>query len=248
MRILIAILGCHARPASRQAQRETWLEDLPGAAPSGMRTEYRYFLGRPFIVGEPDEVFLDVDDSYRKLPFKTRELMRWARDRDYDWVFKCDDDTYVRPELLLSSNFTADPYSGFAGGRWGKVNRPGGPEFVYGYAQGGAGYWVNRHCMGILAEHLLVNEYCEDVAAGKTLALHGIQPVHDARYQPQIGPLELEHAEVRAKFITLHKVNPEQMRRLHTSYRAAGAAPCGRPGQARGPAPTPGEELTCLSA
>jgi hypothetical protein len=215
MNILIAILGCHNRPAFREAQRETWLKDLEGA-------DYRYFIGQPAIVpGELDAVYLDCPDSYDKLPLKTRAMLQWAAAERYDWVFKCDDDTYVRPDLLLASNFATDNYSGFIDGRWGSfVQTTTGcsQEIIYAYAQGGAGYWLSRRAVGIVAEHMLVNEYCEDLAVGKTLAMHGISPVHDTRYQPQVGPREIEYPDARANFITLHKVNPQQMRLLHKSY------------------------------
>jgi galactosyltransferase len=212
MRILIAILGCHARPAFRDAQRATWLRDLAGA-------DYRYFLGRPAVTpGESDVVYLDCDDSYEKLTLKTHATMRWAAAEGYDWVFKCDDDTYVRPEQLLASNFSSDDYSGFVEGRWGEVIS-GCSQIVYAFAQGGAGYWVSRRAVAILADHLLVNEYCEDLAVAKTLALYGINPVHDARYHPQVGPLELEYPDARANLITLHKCSPQQMVELYRSER-----------------------------
>lgn len=232
MRILIAILACHARPANRTAQRATWLRDLPPGV------DYRYFIGRATAAAtaalEPDVVALDVDDSYRMLRSKTHGLIRWADARAYDWVWKCDDDTYARPAAMLASNFATADYSGFCDGRWGEVSGPDGGQIVYAYAQGGAGYWLSRRAVRIVADHM-VDEYCEDLAVGKTLALHGIAPVHDIRYCPQIRPSELDDPRVRARFLTLHKVDAAAMRRLYAADLRLGVIP-------------PQETVLCASA
>jgi hypothetical protein len=213
MRILLAITSCHPRAPIRQTIRETWLRDLDPA-----RADYRFFIGRPRPSSGPsDEVYLECEDTYAALTSKTHALARWALAAGYDWLFKCDDDTYVRPDRLLSSGFERDDYSGFIGGRWGNLPGSGGREIVYAYAQGGAGYWLSRRALALVADHLLTGEYCEDCAVGKTLALHGIAPIHDARYSPQIGPRELENASARAEFITLHKVQRASMQNLYAA-------------------------------
>lgn len=213
MKILIAILSCHARPFLRLAQRETWINDVAGA-------DYRFFLGRPAVDPPEDHcVYLACEDTYAKLTSKTHAMVKWALAEGYDFVFKCDDDTYIRPDRLLSSNFAGDDYSGFTGGRWGDVPGPDGRQIVYAYAQGGAGYWLSRRALAIVAEHMLVKEYCEDCAVGKTLALHGIAPILDARYCAKIGPRELSHPDARANYITMHKCDRLKMQRLYAADR-----------------------------
>jgi len=189
--------------------RETWLRDLKGA-------EYRFFLGGPPSAmpdAEDDCVYLFCSDAYDKLPTKTRAAMQWAVAKDYDHVFKCDDDTYVRPDRLLASGFEEFGYTGFTEGRF---HSSGSAMQVYAYAQGGAGYWLGRKAMQLVADNEGTH-YCEDCGVGITLGVNGISPIHDTRYAPQVGPLELEYPDSRRNLITLHKVSPDQMRRLYAA-------------------------------
>lgn len=224
MRILFAITSCHKNGEQRQAQRETWLADIPelGLWIDGepALAYYRFFLGGlPARVGqvESDCVYLECADDYPSLSRKTRALMQYARADDFDFVFKCDDDTFVRVARLLACGFQRFEYSGFTEGRGGVTS--GSSQIPFRYAQGGAGYFVSRRPIAILANSMLDREYCEDAAVGKTLALHGIEPVHRATQQPQVGPLEIEYPAARRDFLTLHKCNADTMRRLYRSYR-----------------------------
>lgn len=162
-------------------------------------------------------MILECPDTYATLVAKTHALTKWARARDYDWMFKCDDDTYVRPRQLLASNFSTADYSGFCDGRWS--NGPG-PGLIYAYAQGGAGYWLSRRAIAIVADHLLTGEFAEDCAVGKTLGLQGIIPVHDARYVPGYPgpPRNIEIAP--PGFLTLHKCDAASIRLLYQRDQA----------------------------
>ena len=53
------------------------------------------------------------------------------------------------------------------------------------WAQGGAGYWLDRECMAAVGSSpfLPPAHNMEDCMVGSTLALLGIYPEHDERYQ-----------------------------------------------------------------
>jgi hypothetical protein len=87
----------------------------------------------------------------------------------------------------------------------------------YRWAQGGAGYWLSRRSMAIIANLGLRKPVLpEDFAVGNVLASSGINVLHhDDRYAPGVTSYELEHLAHR--LITLHKVSPDWMRRLHRS-------------------------------
>lgn len=213
MKILIAIHGSHTQPKSMQAMRETWLADLRGA-------DYRFFLGRPETEAE-DVVLVDYEDGpiwerhvggrRTLIPnIKTESIARYALEKGYDFVFKCDDDTYARAEGLLASGFEGHDYVGSTGKHYTVALG------WYRWAQGGAGFWLSRRSMEVIAEHgLRAVGLPEDFAVGNTLATHGIHPHHDDRYTPGVTEQELEHPD--PSLLTLHKVNPDWMRRLHRS-------------------------------
>ena len=139
------------------------------------------------------------------LSYRVRELARWALADGYDYVFKCDDDTYVWVDRLLASGFERWDYCGFSHD-WHT------PRF----ASGGAGYWMSRRAMGVLAAQEDAFEPHDDVWVGAVMERDGIVLAHDSRYQP-----ELPHV-LRGDMITVHYVkDPETMRAIHN-----GGYPC----------------------
>jgi len=214
-RVLIAIHASHSQPEQMQAQRETWLRKLYGLA------DYKFFLGHPHC-DDADVVSLEIPDgpiwlNQRNGPRtlvlnrKTEGLIKYAFENEYDYVFKCDDDTYVWPDRLLWSSFEKYDYSGF-------VERHYAREIgFYHWAQGGAGYWLSRKAMDIIAQHGLHLVAAEDFAVGQILARHGIHPHHDSRYIPGATPKDL--ANPSQNVLTLHKVTPSEMHLLHDRQR-----------------------------
>jgi hypothetical protein len=168
MRILIAITSCHAHRPLQQAQRETWIADIPAEA-----ADYKFFLGSPVIEDSaPDEIFLlPVPDDYLGLIYKTCGLVQWAIGRGYDFLFKCDHDTLVNPRLLLASDFAQHDYVG-------GLNAP--------FASGGSGYWLSRRAMNIVAI-ASPRSGAEDVFVADLMQRNEI-PLHDDhRYKFQPG-------------------------------------------------------------
>lgn len=214
MNILIAIHASHSQPEQMQAQRETWIQDVLDNLDTCYALEYKFVLGQP-EGDEPDAVYCDFPDGpkyrdakqmfrTRVLIHKTEALARYAFANDYDFVFKCDDDTYIRPDLLLNSGFEQHDYSGFTEAHY---------DFSFGHyrwCQGGAGYWLSRRAMEIINEYGLHLNPAEDFAVGQLLARNGIQPHHDERYNPVPKPKTED-------WITLHKVGAARMRELHAA-------------------------------
>lgn len=197
-----------------QAQRETWLRWLVGLA------DYKFFLGHPASTAD-DVVSLDMPDgpiwiSHRNGPRtlvlnrKSEALVKYAFDNGYDYVFKCDDDTYVWPGRLLWSGFDQHDYVG-------SIDRHYARDIgFYHWAQGGSGYWLSRKAMAIIVEHGLHLVAAEDFAVGQILARHGIHPHHDPRYVAGATLKDLTYPSLQ--ILTLHKVTPEWMHRLHGKH------------------------------
>jgi hypothetical protein len=170
-RTLIAILSCHRHRRWQDAQRQTWIRDVPPSS----EWDCRFFLGNP----PPDricvdEVFLDVPDDYMGLLLKTRGIMGWALGQGFDHVYKADIDTLVVPSNLASSGFEQHDYVG-------GVNRECPPVI---FASGGSGYCLSRRAMELVAAaEPWPGGGPEDVFVADTLAKNGIAPHDDARYQ-----------------------------------------------------------------
>jgi hypothetical protein len=162
LKTLIAIASCRRDRAFQQAQLDTWLKDLIGA-------DYRFFLGAG-DTPEEDEVILNVDDSYSGLSQKTQAICKWAITEDYNCLFKCDIDTVVNPRLLLQSG----AYYGYAGAE-NEDLVPGIPERIR-FASGGAGYWLDRTAMEIVADSP-IRTAAEDVFVADALRIHQRYPV-----------------------------------------------------------------------
>jgi hypothetical protein len=222
-RVLIGILSCHQRKPGPNAQRKTWLKEAIRLA-----VEYRFFLGAPIqpplpdprrqaslqtwkpILPMSDQVFLDCPDTYPQLPQKTRAMIRWAFDAGYDFLFKCDDDTYVNVERLLASGFEAHDYSGFV-----RTTSVFGNGKEVSHAQGGAGYWLSRKAMALILQHDRTTEGAEDINVARTLKSLGISPVHDPHYQPAMATVPLPSNYQ----VTAHDCNPDDMFEIHQRFQ-----------------------------
>jgi hypothetical protein len=166
-RPLIAICTCHRFQNRTDMVRATWLKDIT-------QLEYRFFFGKGGNrTPEPDEVFLDVDDSYEGLSWKTRAIMNWALNNGYDAVFKCDDDTFVFPERLAKA-LPRTPYEG-------RVNLSNKALAPNGWCSGFA-YWLSSQALGIIADAPEPKHKAEDLWVGITLNKHGIAPVKQSGF------------------------------------------------------------------
>lgn len=178
MRLLIAVKSCEIdyMKCAHHLIRNTWGKDV-GA-------DLKFFMGygKGNILGlNTDEKFVMVGDSYKDLPKKTREIVRYALNHNYDYIFLCDTGSFVTHHVT-SYDFDRFDYLGYWGLKKdrfffeaGNVRR-GCPtmavEKCFPWASGG-GYYLSRKAMEIVAN----NEpffWAEDCWVGNVLGRNGI--------------------------------------------------------------------------
>lgn len=157
-RLLVGICSAREHIEQRAAIRSTWLMKKPP------NTRCLFFVGDGnAMVDEPDVVMLNVPDGYRNLPEKVLAFLQWSTDSlEFDWLFKCDDDTYLALERLPSI-FVPD------------VDLVGN-EFIEsrGSPSGGAGYLLSRKIVDrISSDTSIPFEGDEDVLIGEAAIHHG---------------------------------------------------------------------------
>lgn len=192
LRLLIGICSCQPFGEKRQAVRHTWFpRDLPTVSAS-------FFVGAGEIAAvEADTVTLQVPDDYEHLPLKVLEFFRHALNHyDFEWLFKCDDDTYVVPERLLKLTGNSADYVG--------------NEFILdrGAADGGAGYLLRRSIIEkIVADTTLAPTGNEDIIIGEAAIRHGAVAMADRRLVWDTSRLPRWDNQV----ITAHRLSPAKM-------------------------------------
>jgi hypothetical protein len=204
MKIAILIKACKTSrdAALRKKQRETWVGKWSSLCP------IFWFVGNGDAqVSEESVIHVDCGDRYEDLIAKTRAMVRWAIEQDYDYCFFTDTDTFVAVEKLLKSGYEQHDYIGWCRGR--------------DYAQGGSGYWLSRKAMeALVADTTPTPETIwEDLHVGTVLARHGIVPHHDERYL--VGPANV-HQDTPTpsnQIITLHKLTVETMERTWQRWK-----------------------------
>lgn len=195
-RILVAVCSCHKYPEKRQAVRETWFSnEVDGVV-------CRFFVGRGDTENmETDTIEVDAGDSYEELPSKVLSLFRHALEHfEFDWLFKCDDDTYLSLERLK------------------KIVHPGisllGNETLdqRGFPSGGAGYLLSRELVKLLAaDSTLPSTGAEDVIIGEAAIRHGAVPQSTRLLNWRKAPFPMFHNSM----VSAHWCTPQQMRAIH---------------------------------
>jgi hypothetical protein len=185
VRILIGILSCKRDQEYHQQARETWLKNCP--------VDYKFFMGSSTI--ELDEIKVEAPDSSKRLYKKIQKIVRYAVEQDYDFLFKCDVDTYVHVPRLLKSGFEKHDFSGYNG------------------AYGGSGYWLSRRAMQVLLDSPSI-DWCptEDGWVYHSLVNKGILPFQDKRYHSLTseGPTS-ENDIITVHWYSDHSYNPERV-------------------------------------
>ena len=168
MKTLIAVITCHKYRSRMEAQLATWAGE-----PMSEGMDIRFFLGRGESPIHPQDVFLDVDDNYGALPAKVKSMVQWAYNEGYDYVFKTDDDVYIRPERLAAAIPVGKDYVG----RRRDGAKPGDVPYC-----SGMGYWLSRKAMEAIIDGSYTGSHAEDVCTANILHAAGIHPENDKRY------------------------------------------------------------------
>jgi hypothetical protein len=115
-------------------------------------------LPRKDCPGHPkaDEVYLSVLDDYEHLPHKTQAICRWAVERGYDYIFKCDTDTAVYVDRLIRE-LLGRPFE--YGGFVNSVNE----------CSGGPGYFLSQRAARIVGNSGNPEHWAEDKWTGRSL-------------------------------------------------------------------------------
>lgn len=126
MKILIGIPSC-LRDRERQNYTRIWLKDC-----ERFGVDYKFFLGgRQKEPIAKDEIHSDrIDDNYDSLIEKVKWIIQYALDNGYEYLFKCDVDTFANVYRLIKK-------SGFEKYGWSGS----------GVSYGGTGYWLSRERM-----------------------------------------------------------------------------------------------------
>lgn len=199
--LLVAVCSCRPNFAKRHAVRESWAGERCGVV------EVIHFVGDGDIDVADEVVVVDgMPDDYAHLAGKVRGFFRHAVDTyQFDWLFKCDDDTYVALDRLVALTREGFEHAGNA-------------DFLRtrGAASGGAGYLLSRRLVEALAaDESLPAIGPEDVIlSGAAVKLCGrTLETNRLWYDPTSFPRR-ENA-----IITSHWLPPDWMRAVHTVYR-----------------------------
>lgn len=180
-KLLVAVKSCRRdyRLGAHEVIRSTWGQQLRPHA------DIRFFVGksedsRDHLNLKSDEVSLGCDDSFMGLPWKVKDICQWAVGKVYSHIFLCDNDTYVKPLELMTSDFLRYDYQGFFNlpledgpMPYADVD-PNGVRHVfmhsYPWASGGRGYSLSRLAFCEVAEKFPTSdEWAEDHWVGQVI-------------------------------------------------------------------------------
>jgi hypothetical protein len=219
VKLLIAVITCHRFKDRADVLRRTWVKDVKGA-------DVRFFLGHGGVGDVPeDEVWVNAPDDYKSLRHKTQMAFKWAVYKDYDFIFKTDDDVYVIPERLLN-NFTGHDYSG-------RVRAPScendAPR-IYGPKEtmfcSGFGYWLSQRAAKVVAYAPDNGDWAEDRYVGNQLIPGGIKPEHDKEFK--LWPPLMGHvcsAPLGTCPACLLQYSQASVEAMHNIFKATGNIP-----------------------
>lgn len=211
-RCLIAVISCieHKQKGYHDAIRNTWLKDINNHSGEHY-VDYKFFNGGDMGAAKvclSDEVNILASDWYEALCFKTREVCRWAEHYGYDYIHKTDTDTLINVPNLLASGFEKYDYMGGFNEDTISVLRPEPLQF----ASGGAGYWLSKKALTIVANHAITSVCGEDVFVADALKRNGILPTWHQSYKWRPGE------QITKDMVSLHlssalqkKYRPEMM-------------------------------------
>lgn len=211
-KILVGICSAQSCADRRHAVRETWLTHPQPDV------ECLFFLGGEAPKDEcGDTVGLAAPDSYNGLPLKVLAFFRYALEHhDFDWLFKCDDDTYL--DLSRLPELADDRYGLIGDDLLARRSAP----------SGGAGYLLSRRIVEKLVSPAFADRVpgsgAEDLIFGKLAQEAGAVPLST----PRLFMSHTRYPTPENDTVSAHWCNPELLRTLEilrygspaTAYRA----------------------------
>lgn len=185
-------------------------DDAQAALLQNAGIDFRFFLGVGNAEPRAYEVILPVRDDYWALPAKVRQAFRWALeqrepsgDLTYSHVFKCDRDSFIHADRLLSHYLEIRTqgleYVGLVGSYHLRKE--------YGdCCGGGAGYWLSRKAIEVYlrgydeaqlatAPYQTLEDWCVFTILDRSNPK--ISPVSDSRYWDlRLGPVPDESTNI----------------------------------------------------
>lgn len=196
-RILVGICSCIQNREKRQAVRETWLSENQDQFTTV------FFVGESggVLTDEIDTVVVPSPDDYESLPAKVTSFFRRAlQDYEFEWLFKCDDDTYLALDRL--SELAINGYDLV------------GNEFLTTRQSpsGGAGYLLSRAMVERLAaDEQIPKAGMEDILIGEAAFRHGARPLATSRLCWDSSRYPQKDNNV----ISSHWCTPARMKAIH---------------------------------
>lgn len=184
----------------RRACRLAWLNKLMPANVQAVMV-----VGRGLPVVEPMVRQLEVDDDFWHLPAKMKAAFKEVlRSSDFDWLVKCDDDSFMHLERLVQY----------------VAQLPVGSRDIYGAPTrrrdcvcGGGGYVIHRDTVAaIAADSAFPDCGREDVEVCKAVMRAGGKVIAEPRFNATASPSPAPENDL----ISCHHLTPADMLRIHT--------------------------------
>ena len=189
-----------------QAIRDTWAKDVPP------EMDLRFFFGSRSLgfleaMQVEDEILLDCQNDYAHLPDKVFAIVRWALAEGYDYILKCDDDTYVWPERALEEiRFKQWDYAGYSA--------------HLGSISGGPGYWLSKRAMALVAESE-PHTWAEDKCVEEVMSRNHVKAIQlNATHLCGLIEHWVDISRDLSGAVTAHAVKAEDMRAIYAREHA----------------------------
>ena len=187
----------------RNSIRQTWLNDVP------KDIDVKFFVGD---INCSDAINLPCLDDYQNCYAKQFEMIKQAT--EYDYVFFCDDDTYIVIDRLLKSDFEQNDYQGF----------PLQIEDEVVMAQGGAGFWLSNKAIKLILEigigdikTIYSDRLVARILHGK-IPLKGDYRFNMGKYCNNVGFCNLT-PNLSNQYITAHYVKPDKFKEIYEHFK-----------------------------
>jgi len=217
MSYLFGVLSQAGVSLRREAVMDTWFNLIKNG------DKLVFIVGDPSII-EPKlvENILTVpcQDTYEALCEKTKWFLSWASKKsEFKYIFKCDDDTYVRPERLESL-----PDFDYVGFFWAHIDPLTKILDQTYFASGGAGYLLkNKHSKKVsetIPQTQLKypgRDTIEDMMVGLSVRDLGLSKKHTDLLQPGCA-YATKIPKRNNKIISGHYLSPIEMRKVHADF------------------------------